>query len=1026
MLFANWTKNSLIVLLILAGLIFLSLFVGSSATLAHGNLDSGLLIGRDARYFALQNPQSLTVNAEADARVMEVSPDTNDGTLDRLDVDSPGEESYIRFTVTGVTGAVQSATLRLFVSSGSSDGPEVYGTDNSWTETGITWNNRPAPTTGVIANLGSAARDTWAEYDVTGYVTGDGTYSFMLLPDSSDGIKFESREGSPPPELVLSFASEPTPTDTPVPPTPTDTPLPTDTPIPPTPTNTPLPTDTPTATPTNTPLPTDTPTATPTNTPLPTDTPTATLTNTPLPTDTPTATPTNTPLPTDTPTATPTNTPTATPTDTPTAMPTNTPLPTDTPTATPTNTPLPTATPTATATSTPLPTDTPTPTNTPTMTPTPTNTPVTPGLTFAAEADAPVLQISPDTNYGTSGRLDVDSPGAESYIRFTVTGVTGAFQNATLRLFVGNGSPDGPGVYGTDNSWTETGITWNNRPAPTTGVIANVGTMPSNTWAEYDVTTYVTGDGTYSFVFLPDSTNGVAFDSREAGSPPELVLSFASGPTPTPTMTPTSTPTPTNTSVPPTPTETHTPTPGPSPTPTAIPTSTPVPPTPTPTNTPTMTPTPTNTPVTPGLTFAAEADAPVLQISPDTNYGTSGRLDVDSPGAESYIRFTVTGVTGAFQNATLRLFVGNGSPDGPGVYGTDNSWTETGITWNNRPAPTTGVIANVGTMPSNTWAEYDVTTYVTGDGTYSFVFLPDSTNGVRFESREGSPPPELVLSFASGPTPTPTNTPVAGSEVFVGAGDIADCSRVQDELTAQLLDNIPGTVFTAGDNAYPGGTADSFNGCYEPTWGRHKARTHPAVGDNEYDTPGASGYFNYFGAAAGNPNEGYYSYDLGSWHIIVLNSNCSQIGGCRPDDPQGQWLQADLAANPRTCILAIHHEPLFSSNTGDIDMRDFWVPLYAAGADVVLSGHRHMYERFAQQNPDGVADPGRGIRQFVVGTGGSSLSSLDGVAPNSEVRDDNTYGVLKLTLNPSSYDWEFIPIAGQTFTDSGSAQCVTP
>jgi hypothetical protein len=263
--------------------------------------------------------------------------------------------------------------------------------------------------------------------------------------------------------------------------------------------------------------------------------------------------------------------------------------------------------------------------------------------------------------------------------------------------------------------------------------------------------------------------------------------------------------------------------------------------------------------------------------------------------------------------------------------------------------------------------------------------------------------------------------------VFVGAGDIADCSRVQDEQTAQLLDNIPGTVFTIGDNAYPSGTDANYTNCYQPTWGRHKARTHPAVGDNEYNTSGASGYFNYYGAAAGDPAEGYYSYDVGSWHIIVLNSNCSEIGGCTPGSPQGQWLQADLAAHQNTCSLAIFHEPLFSSNGGDTDLRDFWVPLYAAGAEIVLSGHRHNYERFAPQNPNGAADPGRGIRQFVVGTGGASLSSFgSGTASNSQVRNANTNGVLKLTLYANSYDWQFIPIAGQTFTDSGSAQCVTP
>ena len=234
----------------------------------------------------------------------------------------------------------------------------------------------------------------------------------------------------------------------------------------------------------------------------------------------------------------------------------------------------------------------------------------------------------------------------------------------------------------------------------------------------------------------------------------------------------------------------------------------------------------------------------------------------------------------------------------------------------------------------------------------------------------------LLLSF-EGSSPVLGQS---GSAVFVGAGDIAECgSNDDDEKTALLLDNIPGTVFTLGDNAYPNGTDAQYNDCYGPTWGRHKARTYPALGDNEYNKSSvAAGYFNYYGAAAVNQPGGYYSYDVGSWHIVVLNSNCSKsaVGGCGPNDPQGLWLQADLAANPRICTLAIHHEPLFSSKGGDSSMRDFWEPLYEAGADIALSGHRHVYERFAQQDPAGAADPGRGIRQFVVGTGGSSLSSL--------------------------------------------------
>jgi len=440
-----------------------------------------------------------------------------------------------------------------------------------------------------------------------------------------------------------------------------------------------------------------------------------------------------------------------------------------------------------------------------------------------------------------------------------------------------------------------------------------------------------------------------------------------------------------------------------------------------------------------------------MQVSPDTNDGTLTRLDVDDPGEESYIRFNVSGVTGTIQSATLRLWVTNGSSNGPSIYGTDNTWTETGITWNNRPAPTTGVIANVDAMTAGTWTEYDLSGYVTGDGTYSFVFQPDSSNGVRFDSREGGSPPQLVLTFTSGPTntptntstpgptntptntptagpsPTPTNTPSSESVVFVGAGDIADCSGTGDEQTAQLLDNIPGTVFTVGDNAYPNGTTTDYNNCYEPTWGRHKARTYPAVGDNEYNSSStAAGYFNYFGAAAGDPTKGYYSYNLGNWRIIVLNSNCSEVGGCSTNSAQGQWLQADLAANPGACTLAIFHEPLFSSSGTTSSVQDFWTILYGAGADIILNGHRHNYERFALQDPNGAADPGRGIREFVVGTGGRSHSSFDSTAPNSEVRNNTAYGVLKLTLHPTSYDWQFIPIAGQSFTDSGSAQCVIP
>jgi hypothetical protein len=241
-----------------------------------------------------------------------------------------------------------------------------------------------------------------------------------------------------------------------------------------------------------------------------------------------------------------------------------------------------------------------------------------------------------------------------------------------------------------------------------------------------------------------------------------------------------------------------------------------------------------------------------------------------------------------------------------------------------------------------------------------------------------------------------------------------------------LLDNIPGTVFTAGDNTNPDGTTYEFTNHYDPTWGRHKARTKPAVGDHDYRTSGASGYFNYFGAVAGDPKKGYYSYNLGEWHAVVLNSNCTQIGGCGATSPMVTWLKQDLAANPRKCTVAYFHHPLFSSGSMHGNMtqvKPIWDALYAANVEVVMNGNDHGYERFAPQDPNGKADSARGIREFVVATGGSGLYSYGTIQPNSEVRNNTTHGVLKLTLHPTSYDWKFVPVAGKTFTDSGTTSC---
>ena len=267
----------------------------------------------------------------------------------------------------------------------------------------------------------------------------------------------------------------------------------------------------------------------------------------------------------------------------------------------------------------------------------------------------------------------------------------------------------------------------------------------------------------------------------------------------------------------------------------------------------------------------------------------------------------------------------------------------------------------------------------------------------------------------------PSDTPfygltVAGSVVLVGAGDISSCDNNNDEATAKLLDNIPGAVFVLGDNVYVDGTYSEFTDCYQPTWGRHKNRTKPVPGNHEYFTPKAAGYFQYFNAVPP-----YYAYDLGEWRIYALNSeiDVSSTGA------QVQWLKNDLTINPRFCVLAYWHRPLWSSryeDGSDSTYETLWKTLHDAGADLVINGHIHNYERFKEMNAEGLATS-PGLREIVVGTGGVSLDGYVTSLPTTEVRNASTYGVLKLILGPTNYSWQFVPVAGETFNDSGSTNC---
>lgn len=277
----------------------------------------------------------------------------------------------------------------------------------------------------------------------------------------------------------------------------------------------------------------------------------------------------------------------------------------------------------------------------------------------------------------------------------------------------------------------------------------------------------------------------------------------------------------------------------------------------------------------------------------------------------------------------------------------------------------------------------------------------------------------LALSACGSPV-APTPRADTSTAVLVGAGDIAQCGSLGAEMTARLLDRLPGTVFTAGDNAYMSGTAAEFQQCYEPTWGRHRSRTRPTPGNHDYGTPGAAPYYAYFGAAAGPAGIGYYAYDAGPWRVVALNTEIDISSG----SAQLQWLRTELTARRARCTLAILHRPRFTSgiNGENLDVGALWNVLYELDVDVAISGHDHQYERFAPQDPAGRPDAARGIRQFIVGTGGATLYPLQPPRPNSEVRG-SAFGVLSLTLAAGSYRWEFIPVDGANVHDSGTGIC---
>ena len=321
------------------------------------------------------------------------------------------------------------------------------------------------------------------------------------------------------------------------------------------------------------------------------------------------------------------------------------------------------------------------------------------------------------------------------------------------------------------------------------------------------------------------------------------------------------------------------------------------------------------------------------------------------------------------------------------------------------------------------WQSFPALTYTTQqNGSYvdALVFQTSAGSAGEIFYVDG-----LSVSEPGSPS-VPALPEVQGDPVLLGLADIASCWSAGDEATARLLDTTPGVIGIAGDTEQNHGEPAEFQGCYEPTWGRHKWRTKPAVGDHEYGTAGAAGYFGYYGSAAGETGKGWYSYDLGTWHIVVLNSNCELIGGCGPGSEQYEWLQDDLAENAGSCVGAYWHHPRWSAGATHGSLTKsapFWDVLYEYGAEFVYSGNDHTYQRFAPQTPSGQVDQARGLRQFVVGTGGTQHYPLNAPLANTQVQTTGTFGALKLTLHANSYEWRFLPQDGRTFTDTGTTDC---
>jgi hypothetical protein len=913
----------------------------------------------------------LAFPSTADAWAEEANPSANYGTTASVKVDAapdPAKQGFMKFEVTGVSGRVTAAHLRLYVMAATATGPSIATVNNDWSETSLTWNTRP-PVTGVATEYpGAIAENAWVEFDVTNTVTANGVYSFVITGNSSDGVDFSARERpDTAPQLVLTVDSSAGPVVSP-------TPLP--------PSNQVTPT---TIAPTSTAAP-KTATAAPANTlalrslsvqsviraggygkitvclsgVAPRNGASVSLnSNRPsiLPVPATVLVPagksclsTNVKasnisrevavnitaqyggarITKGTVVRPMSSTPTATAVASPSAG------------ATMTATPSTSRTPTATATRTPAPSAT--------AKPGPTGgDPIRAMFYYPWFPEAwKQSGIYPYTNFHPSaGFYDGTDPAV---IRSQID----AMQYGGIQLGISSWWGQG---HRTDtrlplllSAASGTGFTWSiyheqeGQGDPSVDQIRSDLTYIRDKYASDP--SYLKINGKFVVFVYAQGSDGCGMADRwtQANTVGAyVVLKVFSGYK-----------------------------------------------------------TCTNQPDgwhQYGPAVAASDQAPYsYSISPGFwKVGEQPRLERDLNRWNQNIRDMIA------SGAQFQLVV------------SFNEWGEgTGVESTTEWASSSGYGAYLDALHNN------------GGGTPA---QPTPAAPAPTQPATVTPAPTKTASVTPAPTKSATATPIppassGDSAVLYAAGDIVSCDRTDDEAVSKLLDNTNGTIAVLGDNVYESGTAAEYANCYDPSWGRHKARTRPAVGNHEYLSTNAAPYFAYFGAAAGDPTKGYYSYDLGDWHVVVLNSNCSKVK-CDPSSAQYQWLQSDLKNHPNSCTLAYYHHPAYSSGVhgNNASSAPLWQALYAGGVELVLNGHDHIYERFAPMDGNGNRDTTYGMREFIVGTGGKNHTTISAAQPNSEVRNTDTFGVLRLTLHSGSYEWQFVPVPGKTFGDSGTGKC---